>query len=205
MSTEELPPPLTVNATLQDLLMIEMTSLVHRLTADLLAAREAPPGDTIRPPTEEDGMERAELIESKLESIGFRVGHGLVDRQPQLQQAVQATTRRMDDLERIKFICKDLWALLFGKQIDNLKTNHRGVYVLTDHAFKWFARMGLSAALLESRGGRPGTEHLPYLWFPCGMLRGALAFLGTECVVIAECPNGPPGVTFQIKTIARQD
>lgn len=29
-------------------------------------------------------------------------------------------------LEAIKFICKDLWQLLFRKQIDNLKTNHRG-------------------------------------------------------------------------------
>ena len=25
----------------------------------------------------------------------------------------------------IKFLCKDLWTLVFRKQIDNLKTNHR--------------------------------------------------------------------------------
>ena len=25
----------------------------------------------------------------------------------------------------IKFLCKDLWTILFRKQIDNLKTNHR--------------------------------------------------------------------------------
>jgi len=25
----------------------------------------------------------------------------------------------------IKFLCKDLWMLVFRKQIDNLKTNHR--------------------------------------------------------------------------------
>ena len=25
----------------------------------------------------------------------------------------------------IKFLCKDVWQLIFRKQIDNLKTNHR--------------------------------------------------------------------------------
>lgn len=30
-----------------------------------------------------------------------------------------------DTLDMIKFICKDLWVLVFRKQIDNLKTNHR--------------------------------------------------------------------------------
>ena len=55
-------------------------------------------------------------------------------------------------MDVIKFLCKDLWTILFRKQIDNLKTNHRvgnmnafadgrGVYVLTDNSFKWFSRM----------------------------------------------------------------
>lgn len=30
-----------------------------------------------------------------------------------------------DTLDMIKFICKDLWVLVFRKQVDNLKTNHR--------------------------------------------------------------------------------
>jgi len=28
-------------------------------------------------------------------------------------------------MDVIKFLCKDLWTILFRKQIDNLKTNHR--------------------------------------------------------------------------------
>lgn len=31
----------------------------------------------------------------------------------------------VDTLDVIKFICKDLWTIVFRKQIDNLKTNHR--------------------------------------------------------------------------------
>lgn len=34
-------------------------------------------------------------------------------------------TRFTDTLDVIKFLCKDLWMLVFRKQIDNLKTNHR--------------------------------------------------------------------------------
>lgn len=33
--------------------------------------------------------------------------------------------RFTDNLDAIKFICKDFWSELFKKQIDNLKTNHR--------------------------------------------------------------------------------
>lgn len=33
--------------------------------------------------------------------------------------------RFTDTLDMIKFLCKDIWTLVFRKQIDNLKTNHR--------------------------------------------------------------------------------
>jgi hypothetical protein len=81
--------------------------------------------------------------------------------------------RFTDNLDVIKFLCKDLWTVLFKKQIDNLKTNHRvrrfnkcncrpqdiiacfmvlvkltrdkqGVYVLTDSAFRPFGRMSMA-------------------------------------------------------------
>jgi hypothetical protein len=28
------------------------------------------------------------------------------------------------ELENVKFICKDFWSNVFGKQVDNLRTNH---------------------------------------------------------------------------------
>jgi E3 SUMO-protein ligase PIAS1 len=34
-----------------------------------------------------------------------------------------------DTLDVIKFLCKDLWTLVFRKQIDNLKTNHRVLFL----------------------------------------------------------------------------
>jgi hypothetical protein len=56
----------------------------------------------------------------------------------------------------IKFICKDLWHVLFRKQIDNLKTNHRGTFVLTDNKFPALARMSVD----RRRGPRGVDEAL---------------------------------------------
>lgn len=41
---------------------------------------------------------------------------------------------------------------------------------------------------------------LQFLWFPCGIVRGALAALGIDASVQAEI-NELPGAIFQIKTI----
>lgn len=38
--------------------------------------------------------------------------------------------RFTDTMDVIKFLCKDLWTILFRKQIDNLKTNHRVCFIL---------------------------------------------------------------------------
>lgn len=50
------------------------------------------------------------------------------------------TAKINDQLELFKFLCKEFWNLVFGKQIDNLKTNHRGVYVLHVLDFPWSSR-----------------------------------------------------------------
>lgn len=51
--------------------------------------------------------------------------------------------RPQTPLDAIKFVCKDLWILVFRKPIDNLKTNHRGVFVLTDTRFQPLHRMSV--------------------------------------------------------------
>jgi hypothetical protein len=85
--------------------------------------------------------------------------------------------------------------LVFRKQVDNLKTNHRGVYVLTDNAFRPFSRMSAEA------GGQAVLRAQPFLWFPCGIVRGALAAMGITATVQAETGE-LPGAVFQIKTVA---
>ena len=35
------------------------------------------------------------------------------------------TARFKDDLDVMKYICKEFWTALYKKQIDNLRTNHQ--------------------------------------------------------------------------------
>lgn len=91
-----------------------------------------------------DDEEELDAVHFRLESLGYRVGQGLVERYVSvtlpfgggssllftLLNSVQPRFSRdrprfNDTLDVIKFLCKDLWSLVFGKNIDNLKTNHR--------------------------------------------------------------------------------
>ncbi|KAG5982207.1 hypothetical protein E4U55_002190 [Claviceps digitariae] len=163
-----------------------------------------------------DEDEELDAVHLRLDALGYRVGQGLVERQEkrlgppvhdirhvdgtrELTWCVKlrfsiARPRFLGTLDVIKFLCKDLWSLVFGKNIDNLKTNHRGVYVLTDNAFRPFSRMSTDA------GGQALVRAQPFLWFPCGIVRGALAALGITATVQAEI-NELPGAVFQIKAL----
>ncbi|KAJ2134772.1 hypothetical protein IW143_005574, partial [Coemansia sp. RSA 520] len=104
--------------------------------------------------------------------------------------------RLVDTLDIVKFVCKDIWMLLFNRQVDNLKTNHRGVYVLQDNKFKWFLRMSGNCG-----GAAAARRAQPYIWLPCGIIRGILESFGVSTVVVAET-LGLPQCTFQIKVVS---
>lgn len=80
-----------------------------------------------------------------VEKLGFQVGQRLIER-----TLLNETRRFSEQLDSIKFLCKEYWSSLFGKGIDNLKTNHREVYVLQDQNFHWISRFGLDAASSEA-------------------------------------------------------
>jgi hypothetical protein len=73
-------------------------------------------GGNVKGQEEEETRER---VWQKLDTLGYRVGQGLVER------FSKDKPRFQDTLDAIKFLCKDLWMIVFKKQIDNLKTNHR--------------------------------------------------------------------------------
>ncbi|KAL2303758.1 hypothetical protein Nmel_009037 [Mimus melanotis] len=75
--------------------------------------------------------------------MGFRVGQGLIER------FTKDTARFKDELDIMKFICKDFWTTVFKKQIDNLRTNHQGIYVLQDNKFRLLTQMSAGKQYLE--------------------------------------------------------
>ncbi|OAL51280.1 transport protein particle component [Pyrenochaeta sp. DS3sAY3a] len=231
-----------INTTCLDLLLIELVPLAYRITADL-AAREdewlhgaaaaakgkqnrlsgasndasstvaaggpVGGGTVVGGTATVDEEEAREAVFHRLEGLGYRVGLGVVER------FSRDSARPTTPLDAIKFLCKDLWTLLFKKQIDNLKTNHRGIYVLTDNTFKPLTRMSfdtkkydaaMQAALVAQTGdpalGRDAnsqTRVQPFLYFPAGVIRGCLESLGIKATVTAECA-ALPAATFQIRT-----
>eukprot|EP00937_MAST-01D_sp_MAST-1D-sp2_P004602 g4602.t1 len=136
-----------------------------------------------------DGVGR-EVIYHKLEGVGFGIGHRFVERCTRTR-----TPRMSEPLDIVKFLCKDLWTMLFHKKIDKLQTNHRGVYVLQDYSFHWLERF--SAHDEESTK----AAALKYLIMPCGIIRGVLANLGVNAVVTADISTVPRCV-FNIKVVA---
>ncbi|KAF8063037.1 trappc6b [Scenedesmus sp. PABB004] len=128
-----------------------------------------------------------------LQAVGFRVGRQLAERYS------RDKPRLGDTLEVIKFVCKDFWLAVFKKQVDNLKTNHRGIYVLQDNSFRWLLRVAPAAALPDgARGEFLAAAALPYLELPCGIIRGALTHLGINCTVEADA-RALPSCSFTIK------
>ncbi|KDE09474.1 hypothetical protein MVLG_00376 [Microbotryum lychnidis-dioicae p1A1 Lamole] len=177
-------------------------------------APSVPSKSSTFPPPNQD--EADEAVRSRLDKMGFKVGWAMAEklardrpRFPSTPATTSTTTNPVgasvlslapipDPLEAVKFICKDLWIELYDKQIDNLRTNHRGVYVLHDN--------GLKPLLRLSGNPGPGQAHELnrrvkfFLAFPNGIIRGALSNLGVPCAVSAESA-GIPQCTFQIKTV----
>ncbi|KAF9180450.1 Trafficking protein particle complex subunit 33 [Haplosporangium sp. Z 767] len=188
-------PTRLVNESIVEFMTTEMVEAMIRTLKDdalnLGSGRDAPLGNLNdgagSPKDYSEGDEAMEAVFYKLEMIGFRVGERLIEK------ISKDRTRFTDNLDVVKFVCKEVWMFLFKKQIDNLKTNHRGVYVLQDNNFRWFTRMAHDQSSAESV-----KRVTPYLWFPCGILRGILSNLGIASVVVAET-SSLPACTFQIK------
>ncbi|XP_076246837.1 trafficking protein particle complex subunit Trs33 [Calliopsis andreniformis] len=115
----------------------------------------------------------------RLEWMGFNVGCRIIER------LTREWSRFKDELDMIKFICTDFWFSLYHKQIDNLRTNHHGVYVLQDNSFRLLDKIGTT-------NNKQYLQESPRLLaFTCGLLRGSLANLGIISTVNAEISTLP--------------
>ncbi len=125
----------------------------------------------------------------KTEALGFEVGRRLIERMATLE-----VPKLKDPLEMIKFICKDLWILLYRKQITSLKTNHRGTFVLQDTCFR-------PLSCISSNSGASSSsprESIPFLAIPCGIIRGALFGLGMLNASVSAEVTALPQCTFHV-------
>ncbi|KAF8653436.1 hypothetical protein AX16_003944 [Volvariella volvacea WC 439] len=131
--------------------------------------------------------EDEESVRIRLEAIGVHIGSNFTERLCKDKPLFPET------LDAIKFICKELWVACWDKQVDNLRTNHRGVYVLQDNSFKPIARL----SSWEGKADATRRARL-YTAMPAGIIRGSLARLGINATVVPEVTTLPQ-CTFQVK------
>lgn len=80
---------------------------------------------------------------STLEYLGYSTGYRLIER------LTREYPRFKDELDTMKFICTDFWTSIYKKQIDNLRTNHQGIYVLQDNSFRFLTNLSNGSQYLE--------------------------------------------------------
>jgi len=127
--------------------------------------------------SEETSDKHKEEWMSKLEHIGFFTGYRFVER------LTREWPRFKDELDCMKWVCKDMWQAVYRKQVDNLRTNRQGHYVLQDNKFTFLQSISNTQQYLDSAP--------KFLVFTCGLIRGALSNLGITSVVTAEVAAMP--------------
>ena len=126
----------------------------------------------------------------RVESYGYSLGLKIAE----VLLYKSSGNKVVDILDIMKFVCRDVWKCLYNKQMDNLRTNHRGTFVLVDNNYKLISLLNSSKGMQETL-----SKAKVYLWFPCGVIRGILMSFGIEAIVSAEITQFP-AVVFNIHT-----
>jgi hypothetical protein len=193
-----------VNASCLDLLLNELVPLAIRSTRDskqiqeqviesLIPQIQIKDEDTGDVTIFESELLNSEDVNHKIEQYGYSVGLRLSEVLI-YKDSQNEILKNLELLSIMKFICRDVWKVIYQKQMDNLRTNHRGTFVLIDNGFKMFQRF-------DSPTDQEDTmkKSKPYLWIPCGIIRGVLKSFGVDSLVTPEVTKYP-AVSFNIQT-----
>lgn len=122
-------------------------------------------------------------ILKRIRDIGIRIGTRLVNLLI-FTNNINLNFKEMDLLLIMKFICRDVWKHVFGKQIDNLKTNHRGTFYLTDLDYPLLQSFCIETNTIPSQLNEEFIMNKesklvePFLELPVGVIKGVLLALG---------------------------
>ncbi|KAM9935092.1 hypothetical protein OXX80_005331 [Metschnikowia pulcherrima] len=136
-------------------------------------------------------LSNSEDVQLRVEGYGYDLGLRLTE---VLMYKAATKSKIVDVLEIMKFICRDVWRCLYGKQMDNLRTNHRGTFVLIDNKYK--VTTGFSS---ENGKADVVAKARTYTYLPCGIIRGILSSFGIDAYVSADNSQFP-AVSFNIQT-----
>lgn len=125
-----------------------------------------------------------DAMENKCEQVGYETGYRYSERLTMDRPLFQD-----QELDVMKFICREFWSSFFHKQIDNLRTNRSGQYILQENRFRFISSMSNDSQYLDL---------MPkYLSYTCGLIKGALADFGIIATVQGEVTK-PPSCIFKV-------
>ena len=111
-------------------------------------------------------------MHQEIENVGVLLGRRIIDVITKDLSNVHQT-----QLDIVKYLCVQFWQYVFGKQIDNLKTNNSGTFVLYD-TNKFLGR--ISSQPLPNGQKNPDCldRQITYSFYIVGLIKGALKNLG---------------------------
>ncbi|RCK65496.1 Trafficking protein particle complex subunit 33 [Candida viswanathii] len=122
-------------------------------------------------------------VSIRVETYGYNLGLKIAE----VLLYKSSGSKVVDILDIMKFVCRDVWRCLYNKQMDNLRTNHRGTFVLVDNSYKLIAQLNSSKGMQDTL-----AKAKVYLWFPCGVIRGILMSFGIEPTSPQRLPSSLP-------------
>ncbi|KAI6653724.1 Trafficking protein particle complex subunit 6B-like isoform X3 [Oopsacas minuta] len=121
---------------------------------------------------------------TKLRAMGIRAGQVLQER------LNLEAPRTQDEVDIVRFVCRDVWTHLYLKQIDKLRTDNKGAYYLIDNEFCLIKQVSDSMQYLRD---------LPlFLEFTCGLIQGIFVQFGISAIVTPEVTH-PPMCIFKVQ------
>lgn len=114
-----------------------------------------------------------------------------------VENMVQDHVWLRDSHALMRFICKEFWNYFFGKYVDRLQTNNKGVYVLFDYKFAWQSSWSLEPVNDESAEAVRRLSLL-YLAYATGLIKGGMQSLGIEAECSAEIEEGACKITIKL-------
>lgn len=112
---------------------------------------------------------------------------------------MKATERPIEILDVLKWVCRHLWHEIFGKSADKLQTNNKDIFVFQDYKFRWVRFLSLPISDATSNEMSEDAKNLlKFIYYPCGIIRGALSVFGINCDVNADI-SGSPHCVFHVR------
>ena len=114
---------------------------------------------------------------SEIDEMGCHLGERIANHLMNNNNVTTTTKMEVDDI--MKFLGRDVWLFVFGKQISKLQTNRKGTFLIDVEDIKFHHN------LIHDKNGQEETLET-ILAFVSGMVKGVLGAFNVDCNVTAS-------------------